>query len=72
MKLRESFLHHMDFHKDSVAVYTDGSKTDDGVGASAVFPDITMSHTLPPYLSVFSAEVIAIFMTAHRIAFLEP
>ena len=72
MKLRDSFLHHMDFHSDSVAVYTDGSKTDDGVGASVVFPDITVSHTLPPYLSVFLAEMIAIFIAAHRISFLEP
>ena len=32
------FAHHMEDHSDSIPVYTDGSKTDTGVGCDAVNP----------------------------------
>lgn len=65
-------MSHKVSHKDSISVYTDGSKTDHGVGASAVFPDLVISHTLPTYTSIFSAELIAIAMAVSGICDLPP
>jgi ribonuclease HI len=41
-------------------IYTDGSKTDNGVGAAAVWGDVVKIATLPKEASIFSAELYAI------------
>jgi ribonuclease HI len=47
-------------YSDYLHVYTDGSKTVDGVGAAAVCEATSRSATLPKEASVFSAEIYAL------------
>jgi ribonuclease HI len=66
--LRNSFLSHAaEAHSGSIPVYTDGSKQADGVGSAAVFPDITLSHSFPRIVSIFTAELCAIILALFRI-----
>ena len=65
--MKTSFLSHLPLHACSVPVYTDGSRRGGCVGASAVFPDLTVSHTLPSCSSVFTAELIALLLAVSRI-----
>lgn len=46
--------------------FTDGSRTDDGVGAAAIFPDGTFSHSLTSFASIFIAELTAILLALLR------
>jgi len=45
-----------------VKIYTDGSKTADGVGAAAVAGGLVQTASLPHEASIFSAELHAIYM----------
>jgi len=54
-------------YSNSLCIYTDGSKTADGVGAAAVAEGIVRTATLPCEASIFSAELHAIFMATHII-----
>ena len=47
-ELRGSTLEHWMTHASAVPVYTDGSKSDEGVGSSAVFPSFEAFWFLPP------------------------
>ena len=49
-ELRLSFLEHSHVHADSYALYTDGSKTNDGVGFAVVTADSALKKKkrLPP------------------------
>ena len=48
-------------------IYTDGSKTDTGVGAAAVFNSVPKSATLPSIASIYSAELYAIRIACEQI-----
>ena len=48
-------------YQDRVAVYTDGSKTESGVGCAFVIGTATRSFTLPSLASVFTSELVAIY-----------
>lgn len=48
------------FYRNWSKLYTDGSKTEHGVGAAAVSEEETKTATLPPIASIFSAELHAI------------
>lgn len=69
--LKASFLSHSVAHDGYTPIYTDGSKTGSGVGASAVFPDRSLSHTLSPHASIFTAELLAILIALSRILILD-
>ena len=43
-----------------IRAFTDGSKTDRGVGCAFVIADTTRSFTLPRHASVFTAELVAL------------
>lgn len=54
-----------EFDKGGVSVYTDGSRTDQGVGSGvAIYDHVVLvaesSFGLPPYATVFQVELIAI------------
>lgn len=59
---RSLFLEHFTRHSDSVPVFTDGSKSDVGVGFSVVFPSFCRGGSLPKVASVFTAELSAIVL----------
>ena len=54
------FNEHRAAHQDSHSVFTDGSKTDAGVGFSVVQHNSTISRSLPPQCSIYTAELRAI------------
>ena len=62
-KLKQNFLSHMTKHSDSKHIYTDGSKSEEGVGFGVIHGP-NLQHrargTLPREASVFSAELHAI------------
>ncbi|KAK3887251.1 hypothetical protein Pcinc_008647 [Petrolisthes cinctipes] len=53
-------LEHAFTHRESLPVYTDGSKSDAGVGFGVVFPDFCHGSRLPSVMSIFTAELSAI------------
>nr|XP_053627800.1 uncharacterized protein LOC128685341 [Cherax quadricarinatus] len=65
---RSLFLDHFHSHSHAIAVYTDGSKSSDGVGFAAVFPDSVVRGHLLSLASIFTAELYAIPAAVTRIA----
>ena len=61
-EMRALFYEHFEDHKDSIPIYTDGSKSQDGVGFATVFPDFTIKRRLHNCASVFTAELYAILL----------
>ena len=61
---QQLFLEHAELHSDSISVYTDGSKSDDGVGSGVVVPSLALSDSasLPKVASIFTAELFAIIL----------
>ena len=57
---RSRTLEHISSYEDRSSVYTDGSKTSEGVGCAFVSGRDTRSFSLPASASVFSAELLAI------------
>lgn len=57
---QQLFACHRDEYKDNIDIYTDGSKTPDGVGCGYVCRDASFSYSLPALCSTFTAEIIAI------------
>ena len=54
-------LEHIAFYNRHVAFYTDGSKTDVGVGCSFICDNARRSFTLPAAATVYTAELLAIY-----------
>ena len=52
------FLEHYYTHTDSIHVFTEGSKSDVGVGCGVIFPSSSCDGSLPPVPSVFTAEFL--------------
>ena len=48
-------------HDNFEAIYTDGSKTEDGVGSAFVHGGVSNAFRLPSAASIFTAEAVAIF-----------
>nr|XP_053626378.1 uncharacterized protein LOC128684231 [Cherax quadricarinatus] len=65
---RSLFLDHFHSHSHAIAVYTDGSKSSDGVGFAAVFLDSVVHGHLLSSASIFTAELYAILAALIRIA----
>ena len=58
--LRQHTIQHISKKRIHSAIYTDGSKSDKGVGAAAIAQNICMQVSLPHIASVFTAELVAI------------
>lgn len=54
-------------YPDHQCIYTDGSKSDTGVGAAAVFGNTSRTASLTSDASVYSAELHALIMACHII-----
>lgn len=65
--IKSMFLAHSFEHEGSIPVFTDGSKSDAGVGYGAVFTDFTRCGTLPAFSSIFTAELSAIILALRTI-----
>jgi ribonuclease HI len=64
---RGCFLEHMGVHNSDISIYTDGSKSDRGVGSAVFVPSLGLSdhRALHIVASVFTAELHAILMALH-------
>ena len=60
IQLRAMFEEHLESHMNGNFMFTDGSKTRDGVGCAAVNQNITIYKKLNPISSVYTAELHAI------------
>ena len=60
--LRNLFIEHFALHEGSVPIYTDGSKSEDGVGFAVIFPELCVKRRLPDVCSIFTAELSAILL----------
>ena len=65
-EMRASFVAHQERHP-TVHIYTDGSKSSEGVGFAAVFPNTTSGGRLTREASIFTAELYAINAAVHEI-----
>ena len=60
LEIQSRFREHTSKYQDSKAIYTDGSKSPDGVGFAAVSGRESEEGSLPPQSSIFTAELYAI------------
>ena len=65
-EMRASFLAHQERHP-TVHIYTDGTKSTEGVGFAAVFPNTTSGGRLTSEASIFTAELYVINAAVHEI-----
>lgn len=59
-EIRGKFLEHDLTHANYTKVYTDGSKSDSGVGCAIIFGDTAYTAKLPDSASIFTAELTAV------------
>ena len=59
-ELRSRAIEHLSRYHGSTLTFTDGSKTEEGVGCAFVCGRDTRSFSLPEHSSVSSAELVAI------------
>ena len=65
---KSNYLLHQSRHPQHIPIYTDGSKSNTGTGAAAIFPTITLSTSLPNHISNYTAELAAILLAVHQIS----
>ena len=66
-EMRSEFLSHCFSHKNQTSIFTDGSKTSDGVGCAAILNDKVLKKKLPGKFSVYAAELFSILMVLRYI-----
>ena len=66
-ELRSEFYKHLDLHRNSTKIFTDGSKSSDGVGLSVVLGSQVIKKKIPSLCSIFIAELYAIFTAVQYI-----
>ncbi|MGL4677181.1 MAG: reverse transcriptase domain-containing protein, partial [Brevinema sp.] len=59
--LRGNQMEHDSIHSNAFKIYTDGSKSKEGVGYAANFPESIGQGKLPKYASIFTAEITPIY-----------
>ena len=64
---RQLFLEHQQIHSNNIQIYTDGSKSNEGVGCGIIIENNTFHKKLPSYGSVYSAELTAISIALSKI-----
>ena len=60
-EFRHIFYKHVEEHEDCLQLYTDGSRSQTGVGYAVIFNDTVISDKLPTEASSFTAELTAIY-----------
>ena len=58
--LKSNFLQHFESHNGELAIYCDGSKTQDGTGFGVYARDYQTKQRIQNYHSIYSAELLAI------------
>ena len=68
---KQLFLEHVQIHCNSYFIYTDGTKSDAGVGFGVVSENFRIRGALPVSASVFTAELRAILAAVEKVVTLE-
>ena len=66
-EVRSRFLEHDAVHFCQTKLYTDGSKSGNGVGCAVIHEDTAYVSKLPDYASVFTAELTAVATTLDQV-----
>ena len=66
-ELKEAFERHMLIHYQEMCVYTDGSKTEQGVGYACIGETFQCAGRIPDEASNYTAELIAIRNVLRRV-----
>ena len=61
------FMEHVEVHENSTWIFTDGSKSHNGVGYGVYSNDFYCKGALPVFTSIFTAELLAILKAIERI-----
>ena len=69
--IRQKFLDHVDDHRNTISIFIDGSKSDAGVGFGVLFPNFSLSGSLPDSASIFTAELNGILTAVKQIVNIE-
>lgn len=64
--LRQFFMQHVHGHSQDICLYTDGSKSQDGVGYSFISTEGRVSTKIPKAASIYTAELLAICDALHH------
>ena len=67
IEIRSIFMEHIEIHKDSNWIFTDGSKSSSGVGYGVYNRDFNCKGALPVFTSIFTAELFAILKAVEKI-----
>ncbi|XP_076042208.1 uncharacterized protein LOC143026096 [Oratosquilla oratoria] len=59
-QVKSIFLEHDKIHEEHIKIYTDGSKSNNGVGYGVIHDDTSYLSKLPDSASIFTAEISAI------------
>ena len=62
-ELKQRFLEHMLEHDHQTNIFTDGSKSDNGVGCAALIGEEVLKKKLPSNCTIFSAELQAVLIS---------
>ena len=66
------FYEHFNEHDDCFSIFTDGSKTDEGVGYAIAYESSSESRRIPKEASVYTAELLAILLALKRVYQMRP
>lgn len=58
--LRNIYNDHLEEHSETLVIYTDGSKSEDGVGCACYYSTATFQRRIPADASTYTAELLAI------------
>ncbi|MEL6986791.1 MAG: reverse transcriptase domain-containing protein [Bacteroidota bacterium] len=72
VEIKSLFLDHSQQHDNCIPVFTDGTKSEAGVGFGVVFPGLERSGRLPNNSSIFTAELSAILRALKEILIQDP
>ena len=70
-EIRPIFLDHKEEHKSSISIFTDGSKSNAGIGFGIFSKEFSRKGSLPGIASDFTAESTVIFLAVKTIATLQ-
>ena len=71
VQIKAEFIGHQNQHATQISIFTDGSKSAEGVGFAIVSDILTLKKKLPLCISVFTAELYAILTALKQIVLLD-